>query len=592
MNQNPFRHSDKSSPNINHRLSVWYGILIIISLIFIVRLFYLQVVQHDYYKAQALNDQLREYAIVADRGIINAHQGTDLVPIVLNEKLYTLYADPQFIKNALSTAEKVATVTGGDPQHYADLMKTPKSRYAVLAKRVPEAQKKQIMALKLPGVALQAQLYRTYPQGTLAAQLLGFVNGEGKGTYGIEQALDKDLAGIPGRLKAVTDARGVPLVASKNNIQIDPKSGNDVTLTIDLAMQKELENHLKAGLEHAKSKSGSAIIMDPYTGAVKAMANFPTYDPAQYFNVKDASLFVNAAVARPIEVGSSMKVLTTSAALDQGVIKPDTIYDDPGQWTINGHVIKNVEESAGSGKRSISQLLNLSLNTGATWLLMQMGGGKINQQARDRWHDYMVNRYQLGKITGIEQGYEAAGNIPSPNEGFALDLTYANTAFGQAMTATPLQMAGALSAVLNGGTYYQPRLVDAYVDSTGKKIVKNPKIIRKNVVSTQTSKDIQPLMEYVVKNHTFNPKFPPNYLVGGKTGTAQIANPAGGYYEDKFNGTYIGFVGGDKPEYVIVVEADTPGIGGYAGSVAAQPIFGRLVHMLISNFNVPPKAGG
>ncbi|MEX1995469.1 MAG: penicillin-binding transpeptidase domain-containing protein, partial [Candidatus Saccharimonadales bacterium] len=344
-------------------------------IIFIARLFYLQVIQHDYYKTQALNDQLKEYVIAADRGVIQAHQGSDIVPIVLNEKLYTLYADPLFIEDSPSTAAKVAAITDGDPKHYTELMKTPKSRYAVLTKRVSEAHKKQIAALKLPGVGLQAQLYRTYPQKTLAAQLLGFVNNEGKGTYGIEQALDKDLAGVPGRLKAVTDARGVPLVASKDNIQIDPKPGKDVVLTIDLAMQKELENHLKAGLARARSKSGSALIMDPYTGAIKAMANYPTYDPAEYFKVKDASLFTNAAVARPLEVGSSMKVLTTAAALDQGVIKPDTTYNDPGRWTLNGHVIKNVEESAGSGPRNISQLLNLSLNTGATWMLMQMGGG-------------------------------------------------------------------------------------------------------------------------------------------------------------------------------------------------------------------------
>lgn len=563
-----------------------------IVIIFIARLFYLQVIQHDYYKTQALKDQLKEYAIPADRGIIQAHQGADVVPIVLNEKLYTLFADPLFIKDPASTAAKVAAVTGGDVPQYTQLMKTPKSRYAVLAKRVSEDHKKRIAALELPGVGLRAEAYRTYPQKTLASQLLGFVNNEGKGTYGIEQALDKDLAGVPGRLKAITDARGVPLVASKDNIQIDPRPGKSLILTIDLAMQKELENHLMAGLAQAKSGSGSALIMDLHTGAIKAMANYPTYDPAEYFKVKDASLFTNAAVARPLEVGSSMKVLTTAAALDQGVIKPDTTYHDPGQWTLNGHVIKNVEESAGSGQRSISQLLNLSLNTGATWLLMQMGGGKINAQARERWYDYMTNNYQLGKPTGIEQGYEAAGRIPAPDEGFALDLTYANTAFGQAMTATPLQMAAALSAILNGGTYFQPRLVDAYVDSAGKQTPKKPVVVRQNVVSAATSQAIQPLMEYVVKNHTFNPKFPPNYLVGGKTGTAQIANPAGGYFEGKFNGTYIGFVGGDKPQYVIVVEADTPGIGGYAGSVAAQPIFGRLVHMLISNFNVVPKGGG
>jgi cell division protein FtsI/penicillin-binding protein 2 len=287
-----------------------------------------------------------------------------------------------------------------------------------------------------------------------------------------------------------------------------------------------------------------------------------------------------------------MKTLTTAAALDQGVIKPDTTYYDPAHWTVDGFNITNIEEDGGPGVRSIADLLNLSLNTGATWELMQMGGGQINEKAREAWHDYMVSHYMFGKQTGIEQGYEATGYVPSPaNNGAGIDLTYANTAFGQAMTATPIQMAAALSAILNGGTYYQPHLVDAMVGADGTTKQTRPKVVQRNVVSSSVSQAMVPLMQYVVQHHYFTPGFDQSqYTVGGKTGTAQVAKPGGGYYDDIFNGTYMGFVGGNKPQYIIVVFVNKPKIGGYAGTAAAQPIFGDLAHMLIDNSYVTPKS--
>jgi stage V sporulation protein D (sporulation-specific penicillin-binding protein) len=589
-------NTPKKTVSANTRILIWYGALLLVAAVFIWRLFYLQIIRHDYYQKLAFADQLKEYKITAPRGLIKAHDGSETVPIVLNESLYTLYVDPTFAKKEASDdAQKLAAITGGEVNTYENLIKTPNTRYVILQKRLTQAQKDKILALKLPGVGLQEQNYRNYPQGSLASQLLGFVNNDGNGTYGIEQALNKELAGTDGELKAITDAAGVPLAASHDNVQVDPKAGDDVVLTVDLAMQKQLESTLKKGLDRAKSKSGSALIMDPYTGAVKAMANWPTYDPAQYYKESDASVFSNAAVSSPLEVGSIMKTLTAAAALDQGVIKPDTSYYDPSRWPLDGHEITNIEEDGGAGTHNIGDILNLSINTGATWMLMQMGGktGEVNQKARDAWHAYMVNHFQLGKKTGIEQGYEAEGYIPDPEKGYALQLAYANTSFGQAMTATPVQMGAAISSVINGGTYYQPHLIDYTLNSNGQKIVRKPQVVNNHVVSAEVGKQMIGLMEYVVDGHKqafpyLN--FPNNYIVGGKTGTAQIANPNGGYYGDKYNGTYMGFVGGDKPQYVIVVRVNSPEVGGYAGSQAAQPLFSDLAHMLINNFNVTPKS--
>lgn len=573
------------------RIRIWYGLLIIVIAIFAVRLFYVQVIQHGHYRSAALSDQLKQYQVPASRGTIRAHDGEATVPIVLNQKLYTLYADPSYVKRPDQAADKVATIIGGQPATYANLMKTKDTRYVVLAKRLSADQNKRLLALKIPGVGTQVQDYRIYPQESLAGQLLGFVDNEGNGKYGIEQALNKQLKGAPGSVKAVTDINGVPLAASNDNIATAAKDGDDILLTIDLAMQQQLERILAQGSQNAKADGASALIMDPNTGAVRAMANVPNYDPAQYYKVSDGSLFQNNAVSKPIEVGSTMKTLTAAAALDQGVVQPNTTYYDPASWTVDKFKITNIEEDGGAGTRSVGDIIDLSLNTGATWLLMQMGGGQINHKGRAAWYDYMTKHYMFGKPTGIEQGYEAEGYVPPPSDnGAGIDLTYANTSFGQAMTATPIQMAAAASAMLNGGTYYQPYLVDQKTNAAGQATTTKPRVVKQDVVSGKVSQEMIPLMQRVVQTHHFSRAFDQNaYIVGGKTGTAQIAKPGGGYHEDMFNGTYVGFVGGDKVEYVIAIFVDKPKNGGYAGTAAAQPIFGNLAHMLIDDSYVTPK---
>lgn len=574
------------------RARLWYVIVMVVFGIVLVRAFYLQIIRHDFYTQAASTGHLKEYEIQANRGIIKAHDGNSVVPIVLDQTLYTIYVDPTLVKDHEKVAETLSAQLKGSISSYDEKLRTKDTRYVIIARKVEKAQKEAILKKKYPGVGAQEQQYRTYPNGNLAAQILGFVNNEGKGVYGIEQALNKQLGGTNGQLKAVTDVHGVPLAANTDNIQTQPVAGSDVVLTINVAMQKQLEDILKAGVEHAKGESGSALIMDPDTGAVVAMANYPTYDPANYGDVEDSSVFTNAAVSAPLEVGSVMKPLTAAAAINSGAIQPSTTYYDPSKYKVDDFTITNIEEDGGPGTKSLADILNLSLNTGATWMLMRMSGtdDQITKAGRDKWYDYMANHYMFGRETGIEQGYEATGSVPDPDNGYARDLTYANTAFGQAMTATPLQMAAAYSAVLNGGTYYQPRLVDSYISADGKVTANKPKIIRKDVVGPEVSGELQPLLEYVVNNHSFSRKFDQvTYSVGGKTGTAQIAEPGGGYYEDEFNGTYMGFVGGDRPQYVIAVSVIKPKIKGYAGSQAAQPIFGDLAHMLLDKFNVTPK---
>ncbi len=578
------------------RARLWYALLVIMFGIFIARLFFLQVIRHDYYQKAAANSQLKEYEVHASRGTISAHLGDTTVPLVLNQKLYTLYADPTLIKHAATVASSLQTVLGGNRTDFEKLLTAKQTRYVVLKKKITSEQNSKVLGFKFPGVGTLQQDYRTYPQGAMAAQLLGFVSDNGTGEYGVEQALNKLLEGTPGQLKAVTDINGVPLAASPDNLSTAPIPGKNVVLTINMGMQAQMEQILANEEQSLKAKGLSAIIMDPNTGAIKAMANVPTFDPAHYQDVNDPTIFQNAAVASPIEPGSVMKTLTVSAGLDQGVIKPNTTFYDPASWLIDGFHITDIEEDGGARTQSIASTLNLSLNTGATWILMQMGGGSINQKARYTWYDYMTKHFQLGKNTNIEQGYESPGLVPQPQDnGAGINLTYANTAFGQALTATTLQMATALSSVLNGGTYYQPYLVDQMVAADGTATTTKPKVVKTNVVSPQVTAAMLPLMEYVVQDHYKNGASYLNfdtsrYAVGGKTGTAQIAKAGGGYEDNVFNGTYLGFVGGDSVQYVIAVYTIEPQIHGYAGSGAGQPIFADLAHMLINNFGVTPKS--
>jgi len=574
--------------NASSRLRIWYILLVAVSIVFIARLFYLQIIKHDYYRSQALGGQLKEYNIPPQRGSIKAYDGTRIVPIVLNENLYTLFADPKFIKSPEEYAAKLTAITGGDVQRYTELMGSKNTRYVVLAKKLSPQKHKKIDGLALKGIGTRETSYRTYPQGTLASQLLGFVNDDGQGTYGIEQALNVSLSGKPGLLKAITDANGVPLVASRDNIQLDPQAGRDVVLTVDIGMQKRLEEILKQGLDNARSASGSALILEADSGAIKAMTNWPTYNPAEYYKVDDAALFTNPAVSSPLEVGSVMKVLTAAAALDKGVINKDTTYFDPSFIKLDGGTITNVEEDGGPATHSLADILQLSLNTGAVWLLKQMGGGNVNEKARTTWYDYMVNHYQFGRKTGVEQGYEAAGSVPDPINGFGLTIQYANTAFGQGMSITPLQLGAALAGIVNDGIYWKPYLIDGYLDPVGKIIPNKPHAVRTQVVQPNVSDSIRSLMQYVVSKNALGGART-GYIIGGKTGTPQIAKPGGGYFENKYNGIYIGFVGGDRAQYVVIVRVNEPHVAGYAGRQAAQPIFIKIAHTLIDNFGVKPK---
>jgi cell division protein FtsI/penicillin-binding protein 2 len=586
-NKRPVSNANEGTTGA-HRAQILYGLIVVVVAVFMVRLFYLQVIQHDYYAKAALNYQLKEYAIPAERGIILAKNGSGVTPLVLNEVKYTLFADPVYVDQPELVADKITSVIGVDKQVLIEKLSTKDTRYVVLAKKLSKEQHEALAKLEIYGVGTREETYRTYPQGTLAAQLLGFVNDDGEGQYGVEQSLNDRLQGEPGELRAITDSKGIPLVSNPDNVLVEPSQGEKITLTIDIGLQQQTETILKSGLERAESQSGSVVIMNPNSGAIKAMANWPSYDPAAVGDVTDLSTLSNAAVTSPLEVGSIMKTLTAATALDQDVVAPDTAFYNNSFVMVGDRKITDVRNSTGT--QTVETVLVNSLNTGAVWLLKQIGRGDINERARYTWYDYMTKHFFLGATTGIEQAGEEAGYIPSPEDNDeGINVTYANTAFGQGMSATAVQMAAAFSSIVNGGTYYQPYLLDQSEDKDGNIKVQSPVIRMQNSVSKETSEEMISLLEKVVRQN-ISSATRDGYRVGGKTGTAEYINPETGlYYTDKFHGTYLGFVGGDIPEYVIMVRVNDPKIPGFAGSAAAAPLFRDITNMLIDNFGVTPK---
>lgn len=563
------------------RVRIIYSCLLLITAVFVVRLFYLQVIKHDFYNKAALTSQLKQYEIPAERGTIYAYDGENKIPVVLNEKKYTLYADPTYVEDPLSEAAEIVKIIGGDVNKVSKLLKIPDTRYVILGKKLSKEQSLKIRALKFKGVGTVDEIYRTYPQGTLAASLLGFVNSEGKGQYGLEEYYNDELGGKAGFMKAITDRNGVPLAANQNNVLKEPKDGISVNLTIDVGIQRIVEDELKAGLEKALSDKGSVIVMDTHTGAVKAMASYPTFDPANYGNAEDSSAYMNSAVSDQIEPGSIMKPLLISAGLDAGVINNNYSYNNTGSVTIDGLTIKNSHQW-GIPQEDLQGIMQRSLNTGVVSILQTAGGGTINEKARNFWYDYMINHYYFGKPTGIEQTAEIAGSIPKPNEGYALGFQYANTSFGQGVGVSLIQMAAAANSIVNGGTYWKPYIVDTI---GGKK--QEAKVVRANTVSKAASSEIVKIMtkvaDVVYTNATRD-----GYMVGGKTGTAEIATSDGKYYTDRANGTFFGFVGGNEPDYVILVVSREPKALGSAGIAAAEPIFAKITQALINSGTVTP----
>lgn len=555
--------------------------------VFVVRLFYLQVIQHDHYVRLANNEQLRQLVIPSQRGEIYALDGDQPVKIVLNQTVYTVFADPKIVDKPQEVIDLVQRTAGGNARPNLDLLLAKKtSRYQILATKVTRGQAEMMKKAGLHGLGFQQESQRVYPEGQLAAQTLGFVDAEGVGRYGVESYFNNRLTGVDGLLQSVTDVRDVPLTIGAKNINQPAKNGDNIVLTIDRNVQAYTEKALAKGLKDSGATNGSAIVINPQTGEILAMANLPTYNPTDYNKVTDAAAFNNATVSIPYEPGSDIKTMTVTAGLDKGVITPETKYNNTDYIKVEDRTITNATKGQ-TGMITMQHALNYSLNTGMVTIAKLLGdGNSITYGARQTLYDYFHNKFQLGTITGVEVAGEAKGIVIPPTAQDGGAVRYSNMAFGQGMDVTMVQVVAGFSTIINGGTYYKPTVVAGTIDDEGAFAATPLKDATRNVISPETSSAARKMI-HDARSAFYASSDRPGFDIGGKTGTSQTIEN-GQYVDNQTVGTYLGYGGNDTPRYVIMVQVSGKGLN-MQGNKHAMPIFNDISNWMIDYLKLQPK---
>lgn len=557
-------------------------------ILIVARMYDLQIVSHQKYVDLAMSQQTMQNTIFAKRGEIYMMDGDNTTPVVMNEKVYTISVDPFLLRSEggqelkEDEAKIDQLVQGYAVNTWDKVFANEASRYAVIAKNVPYERAKQIKDAKIKGVYAQGSTKRVYPEGDLAAQVLGFVNADGKGQYGIEGSLNKELTGVNGILKTVKDVNNIPLTIGKNNVRVPAQDGKNVVLSIDRNIQKKTEDAIKATIEKFHVTNASAVVMNPRNGQILAMAGTPTYNPAEYAKVTDARAFQTDVTMSAFNPASVCKTFALAAAVDSGVMTPETTYNNTDLVTIDGWPIQNAIKGH-TGNISMQEVLTYSLNTGSIQALRLLGGSEteITYRGKEKLYDYYYNRFGLGKYTGIELA-ESKGTVIPPTDIDGTNARYANMTFGQSLDLTMIQVATAFSAVVNGGDYYTPTLVAGEI--------KNGEFVRDvlkerdhQAIESSTSETMRKML------HTARLVFPnvkyydEGVYVGGKTGTAQVVKN-GKYTFDETIATYIGYGARsetDYPEYVIMTKVweDNRRLD---GGMNAKPIFDEISQFMVN----------
>ena len=575
------------------RINILKYIVLAALAIIIVRLFFIQIIEHADWVAKADEQHTILETITPKRGEIYMMDKGEPVPIVLNQTMYQVVIDPtvtrkEDIEKVVNDYVKDYTVVNLDEVYSQENL-----RYAIVAKDVPREKAEEIADSGTPAIWLKKTNRRVYPEGELASGLLGFMNNDGVGQYGVEGSLNDMLAGKEGLLKTTADINKVALSIGNDNVRVQAEDGKNVVLSIDRGLERGIEEIAAATINETTADHASVLVMNPNNGEVLAMANLPSYDPNNYTEVTDASVYVNQITDVPYEPASICKNFAFSAAINEGLMTGDTTYFNQGYEIVDGWKIENAEQrSILYGTLTMRDALYWSLNTGSIYALKLLGGdpNSINQTGREKLYDYYHNKLRLGQITGIEL-IEAEGYIPDPNEGWGRDSTYANMTFGQNLGITMIQTATAFSAVINGGVYHTPYVVKGFYENGELIEEKQVEDVNDQVLSEETSTMMR---EMLINNRSYRKRAGVDrdgYAIGGKSGTAQVVRD--GAYDDTMSelvGSYIGFVGpeGELPKYVIMVKMW--GEGQSIDSGQAMTMFDSLSNYLIDYLKIKPGA--
>ena len=584
-------YRSKTKSENNTRFKILKSLVLVAFAIIAVRLFVLQVIEHGAWVAKAEKQHTLLETIVAKRGEIYMMDQGEPVPVVLNQTTYQVVIDP-----TVTDKDKLKNVLEKHAKDYitADIDKIYEIeglRYYVVAKKIPREVAIKIAEEETPAVWLKKTNQRVYTEGEMASGMLGFVNADGIGQYGIEGALNKELSGTDGLLKTTADINKVALSIGNDNTKIPAEDGKNIVLSIDRGLEKGVEEIAAATLAESPATNIAVLIMNPNNGEVLTMANLPNYNPGDYGDVVDASSYLNYVTEVPYEPASVCKNFTFSAAINEGVMTADTTYFNQGYEIVDGWQINNAEQrSSLYGTLNMRTALSWSLNTGSIYALKLLGGdtSSINQAGREKLYDYYHNKFRLGRPTGIEL-IEAEGYIQDPNEGWGRDSVYANMTFGYNLGITMIQTATAFSAVVNGGFYRTPFVVKGTMDN-GQFIQRaHADAIEDKILTNETSTMMR---EMLVGNRAGKVRAGidrAGYKIGGKTGTAQAIKE--GSYDNTMSetiGSYIGFVAtaGELPNYVIMVKMW--GDGQHLEGTTAGLLFDSVSNFLIDYFKVKP----
>ena len=575
------------------RIKILKKVVLVAFAIIAVRLFFIQIVEHDAWVAKANEQHTLLETIVAERGEIYMMDGDEPVAVVLNQTVYSIIIDPSITNQEQITEALNKYAKDNITADLDQVFSVEGLRYYIVARNVSHTNANKIAEEGIAGVWFQESNQRVYPEGEMASGLLGFVNSDGIGQYGVEGSLNEMLSGTDGLLKTVSDVNNVALSIGDDNVKIPAEDGENVVLSVDRGLERGVEEIAVSAIENTPATNASVLIMDANTNEVLAMANLPNYDPSNYGYVKDASAYINYVTEVPYEPASICKNFAFSAAINEGKMDASTTYFNSHYVVIDGWQIWNAEtRSSLYGEISMKDAFYWSLNTGSIQALRLLGDDpdNITQKGRERLYDYYYNKFRLGQATGIEL-IEAIGYIPDPNEGYGRDSTYANMTFGQNLSITMLQTATAFSAVINGGYYRTPSIVKGTLEDGALVESNHENSIEEQILTSETSAIMRDML---VNNRNYKVRQGidrSGYTIGGKSGTAQVV--VDGEYDNSMSnliGSYIGFVGpsGEMPQYIIMTKMWGEGAalsGGEAGD-----LFDDISNFVIDYLKIKPGA--
>jgi cell division protein FtsI/penicillin-binding protein 2 len=549
------------------RLRTLFALFAVLVVVLSVRVVYWQTVGRSQLLTQATGQVRSDEVIQARRGTIRDRSGAILAASV---ELRSLYAIPARIRDKDAVARSLAVLLGRDAGPIRDRLASG-ADWVFIQRRLPEAAADAIAALRIDGLGFQMETKRLYPSDDLAAHVLGFVNDDGVGQGGVEGRYDELLRGIPGALVVERDPADRRIAIGLRQA-VAPRDGADVTLTIDLAIQTSAERELRAAIEREHAAGGSVVVIDPHDGAVRAMASFPTFHPAGVAAAQPE--WLRDRVANwAYEPGSVMKAVTMAGGLDSGVVTPSTTYDDKGYAEIGGRRLYNALGRVW-GVSTMTQVLEHSANAGAVFVASRLGGQRLYDTLRT---------FGFGMPTGIDLASEVAGTVRPLAEWYPVDVGTA--AYGQGLTATPLQLACAYAAVANGGTLYRPYVVAGWRDADGEH--RTAPLATRRAMSPQNAVALRDMLVSAVDKGLAQGARLSGFSVAGKTGTAQIPSADGRYVDDEYISSFAGFAPASDPQFAVVIVLERPQSRLF-GTTTAMAVFRGLAQDTLRYAQIQP----